>query len=929
MDRNEFKLRQALLGENGAIARFHQQITDARQPNIPFVYLVINRQKVKINKSELSRWLRSTSYFRHLSHLRTDNQFLEAVFNDPNLPRLAQRPERVLSPNVINTLVAMTHLNEFDQDQALKELVDQEEQAQGKLDYIPERSEKVNQALNAQIAQEQKSSENKTDRVAEPERRISVGSTTPPSQLPPDQIQVEEVTVDRTDPLVQETITTPTPIQTQQIEYTTGESLPRQSFFRSVVARFSPRNAPSFLKDIGSKGQILASKALKNPMVVSTAVGGLSGGALGLGITGTAQGGLLGSLAGGALPMASKSGALGSLLGIGGKGAAGLAARGGLAAAGLASGPVGWAALAASLAPQIKDLIKKQVERNIKSMAFVIALIFIILIVLFLVLMSGGMDLLKTNSLFPPFEQNIGGENPDQTQNRLTVSKKGTAATQNRGDVQYQISVTYQGKGRANITVVDKLPDTIEFVDATEGGTNQKTPPEKAGGGTVTWKINELSAGSTKLLTVNAKALAEADNTWLVNQAEATIDNVVGQNVESINQCTFTRSGQSAPIKSQTLAGFIEEVASKTGLPASLLAGIAMHENQGFVTNAADTHDAFNSQPASTTTSCKHFATSPTGALGLMQVQPPQTVLPTARGDAHDAAGVRKGAEFLGKPYESLTMEDFCDVKSSLYLGAGVILSKSGFQIPQTNEQIKNAVCRYYGQCDYGGHNYGQEVVDDLNRCVAATEGFNSPMGAPTRCEGATANFNVTKKLLPTPEQNNCSQTLTRSCGRPNRCVIPRTIVIHTTASPLGANETYDYFARGADGRGVGSHFIIGKGGETLQLVEMLEDQAEVAYAVAGYSNHISIELTHPGVYQSKAEMPPAQYTALLNLVKALMQQYQIPVSSLTYTWKANNGASDSPSSQVTPGIYGHYQLNPTTRTDPGNGLMRDLIGEL
>lgn len=205
------------------------------------------------------------------------------------------------------------------------------------------------------------------------------------------------------------------------------------------------------------------------------------------------------------------------------------------------------------------------------------------------------------------------------------------------------------------------------------------------------------------------------------------------------------------------------------------------------------------------------------------------------------------------------------------------------------------------------------------------------PGGAPSQCSGAPVNLGYTKKLLPLPTEGKCSQTQTGACGRPGTCAVPAKIVLHTTAGALTADDLYNYFAAGSPSgegyfRGVGSHFVVGNDGKILQMVESFDNKIEVAWAVANYSDHISIEMGYGGVYNNRGEVPPAQYNATLGLVKNLMKTYNIPLGNLEYNWSAS---SDSPTSQATPGVYGHYQLNPQTRTDPGSGLMRDFREDL
>lgn len=205
-----------------------------------------------------------------------------------------------------------------------------------------------------------------------------------------------------------------------------------------------------------------------------------------------------------------------------------------------------------------------------------------------------------------------------------------------------------------------------------------------------------------------------------------------------------------------------------------------------------------------------------------------------------------------------------------------------------------------------------------------------------TACSGAPITIAGEKRLLPLPNQKTadgkitCSGTLTEACGRPGECVTPRKIVLHTTAGIVNMNELYNFFANGSPSsggyNGVGSHFAVGKDGQVLQMVEMYPDKTEKTYAVKNFGDHISIEINHTGVYNDKNAAPGEQYQAVLNLVKKLMSQYNIPLGNLEYTWKA---LTDRPDPSADFGIFGHYQLNPSNRTDPGIGFFRDLRNDL
>ena len=177
--------------------------------------------------------------------------------------------------------------------------------------------------------------------------------------------------------------------------------------------------------------------------------------------------------------------------------------------------------------------------------------------------------------------------------------------------------------------------------------------------------------------------------------------------------------------------------------------------------------------------------------------------------------------------------------------------------------------------------------------------------------------LDVEKKLLPLV----CS-TETSTCGRWDRCVVPERIVLHTTAGARTADETYNYFAKGAGGRGVGTHFVIGSDGKTIQLAELYPSMLEYTAGVLNYRPHISIEMTTAAskpVYDNRNEATNEQYQATMKLVLLLMQQYNIPLGNADYF-------------QLLPsdrGVYGHYQLDPLRKTDPGWGWMRDFREDL
>lgn len=228
----------------------------------------------------------------------------------------------------------------------------------------------------------------------------------------------------------------------------------------------------------------------------------------------------------------------------------------------------------------------------------------------------------------------------------------------------------------------------------------------------------------------------------------------------TINSCKFIRSGVSQPINSPRLISFIQEVAAKSGVSAAALASVAMHESPDFVIKADDSHDAFGVINTTTPTGCTHFGlpsigmgSSSTGALGLMQVQPPKHIhdqiaasgkIPTFESvRAYDEPGVIRGASMIGKTVDSLTLQDMCDIRTSLYLGAGVLISKNRGNPPTTSVEVERSVCDYFGRsprtgtCTYSTNdqfNYGIDAREDFNSCPTLANPTPGSIGFSLTC---------------------------------------------------------------------------------------------------------------------------------------------------------------------------------------------------
>lgn len=133
--------------------------------------------------------------------------------------------------------------------------------------------------------------------------------------------------------------------------------------------------------------------------------------------------------------------------------------------------------------------------------------------------------------------------------------------------------------------------------------------------------------------------------------------------------------------------------------------------------------------------------------------------------------------------------------------------------------------------------------------------------------------------------------------------ITPEIIVMHYSDS---VNDTADslwaYFNEGAEGRKVWTQFIVGQDGKVYQLAPA---NTKAAHVGTNEYDECAIGIEGAGNFEKK---PPseAQYNAYLNLVKSLIQKYNIP--------KTN--------------IYGHAELV-DCRRDPGKDFLRRIWQDL
>ncbi len=194
-----------------------------------------------------------------------------------------------------------------------------------------------------------------------------------------------------------------------------------------------------------------------------------------------------------------------------------------------------------------------------------------------------------------------------------------------------------------------------------------------------------------------------------------------------ISQCKFTRGGDSVKeltYKSPLLLGYIQEASNISGIPPVILAAFIRVETPSTVTK---TDDEIKNM------SISNCPTSSNGALGVMQLQPQGTY-------GHDAGAIENGAKMAGLNYDSLTKTDYCDVRKNIIMGAGFILKRLAYKIPQypdtygdgtswnpswtTNKTVTDKLvygyygCLNYPSCSTGPYNYGDDVSTSIQNCT-------------------------------------------------------------------------------------------------------------------------------------------------------------------------------------------------------------------
>lgn len=186
-----------------------------------------------------------------------------------------------------------------------------------------------------------------------------------------------------------------------------------------------------------------------------------------------------------------------------------------------------------------------------------------------------------------------------------------------------------------------------------------------------------------------------------------------------LSLCKFTRSGNPLHIASTILQGWIKTAADAEGISPYVLASVAMHESQEFVSHAENDHDAITSgkypNPG------KKFCAGPDdnridhGVKGNKDDPCTDEDPPGSR--TAQAFGLMQLVDIYHTNDGDLT-----DIKNNLAYAAKK-LKADGITKTPDQTQINDAIKKYHASCIYESSgedfSYCDEVWDDTQRCIA------------------------------------------------------------------------------------------------------------------------------------------------------------------------------------------------------------------
>lgn len=234
-----------------------------------------------------------------------------------------------------------------------------------------------------------------------------------------------------------------------------------------------------------------------------------------------------------------------------------------------------------------------------------------------------------------------------------------------------------------------------------------------------------------------------------------------GTQYPDISSCKFTRAKKAAPIKSNTLRSWMSEIAVKESIPVGVLASVIMHENQDFVGNSDDSHDAIKNNYYYIVSRVNEGINRDTNAIGLYQLSSGRTGTTDHCADLF--AVMSEAAKKLGKLVHDKSYycvndlderirrlcqtdntvrkkkifspdKDFdqnylnlCNLKDNIAVGGEFLnwklkIAGKGARAWENDQHLKDAVYGFYGRCTDQTYpfDYCQEVLNDKKACAVS-----------------------------------------------------------------------------------------------------------------------------------------------------------------------------------------------------------------
>lgn len=249
-----------------------------------------------------------------------------------------------------------------------------------------------------------------------------------------------------------------------------------------------------------------------------------------------------------------------------------------------------------------------------------------------------------------------------------------------------------------------------------------------------------------------------------------------------ISTCKFTRAGNSQLIKSSILLGRISNTASIVGIPAQILASVAMHENQDFVANADNNHDAIKTNQLCN--KGKIFCEKNGQVLHSIEGQDDPCTTDEISAGARTAQAI--GLMQLLDIYNP--GKDLCSITENLNIAA-TKLKTDGISSQPNQDQVNQAIHAYYNSCTYGNFSYCNEVWKDYQNCKTGSSGTVLPPPSDGNYQKAMAGFGIEMKNgFATDEYKDAFDILNKAVG-----MFPKfRDKIHTTCSSIVFEPTTD-----------------------------------------------------------------------------------------------------------------------------------------